>query len=160
MIRIIGLGSPYGDDRIGWNAVEAIRASGLLKRLPAGMAEACYCDRPGGGGLLALFEGAHTAILIDAMKSGAPLGTVRRLAASDLEPDSGLVSSHDLSVAETIAIGQALDLLPATLLLYGIEVEGTAPETEIHPDVNAALSTLLDVIALDICKEAYGNLKI
>lgn len=32
--RIIGVDSPFGDHRIGWDAVEALLADGLLERYP------------------------------------------------------------------------------------------------------------------------------
>ena len=74
-VRIIGIGSPFGDDRIGWDAIKALETSGILDRFPAGAVAARCCDRPGGG-LLMLFEGVELAIVIDAMKSGAALGAV------------------------------------------------------------------------------------
>lgn len=147
--RIIGIGSPFGDDRIGWDAIVALETSGILERFPAGAVAACCCDRPGGG-LLMLFDGVELAIVIDAMRSGAALGTVRKFSANELEPEQDFVSSHGVSVAETVALGRVLDLLPATLLLYGIEVQRAMPAAELHPRVRAAIPVLLRAIAMDL----------
>jgi hydrogenase maturation protease len=147
-VRIIGIGSPFGDDRVGWDAVEALAASGLLKRYPAGTVDACCCDRP--GSLLALLRDVDVAIVIDAMRCGVSVGTVRKLAAHELAPPGGVVSSHGISVAENIALGRALSLLPPTLLLYGIEALRAAPATEPDQEVRAAIPELLDAIALDL----------
>lgn len=35
-VCVIGIGSPFGDDRIGWAAIEALKASGILKQFPPG----------------------------------------------------------------------------------------------------------------------------
>jgi hydrogenase maturation protease len=154
-IRVIGIGSPHGDDRIGWDAVEALEASGILKRFPAGVVETCCCDRP--GGLLMLFEGVTAAIMIDAMQSGVEVGTVQKFAASELEPEQDFLSSHGISVAEIVGLGRALGVLPATLLLYGIEVHGAVPGAALHPRVRAALSILLRAITLDVQSAMSGK---
>jgi len=148
-VRIIGIGSPFGDDRIGWEMIEAIAASGILERFPPDFVSACCCARPGGG-LLSLFENVGTAIVIDAMMSGASAGTVRRLTQSELEQTRGLLSSHGISVAETVALGRILGLLPATLVFYGIEVQRPLPCATLHPESYAALPALLRNIALDL----------
>lgn len=152
-VRIIGIGSPCGDDRIGWDAIEALQASGLLGQYPAGTVEACCCDRP--GALLAWFQDVEAAILIDAMRSGAPPGTVQKLAVHALAPVQDPVSSHGISVAEQIALGRVLGLLPPTLLVYGIEAGQMAPGTQADGRLRARIPGLLDLIALGL-EQACG----
>ncbi|WP_020653149.1 hydrogenase maturation protease [Massilia niastensis] len=147
-IRLIGIGSPSGDDRIGWDVIEALVASGLLQRFPAGTVEACCCDRP--GALLALFREVELAVVIDAMQSGAPAGTVRRLGAEELAPGQGMVSCHGIGVAEQLALGRALGLLPPALLLYGIEAPHAAAAAEPAPEVRAAIPELLRLLVSDL----------
>lgn len=154
-VRIIGLGSWSGDDRIGWDAVEAIEASGVLQRFPRGNVEAVRCDRP--GGLLALAAGAPALILIDAMRSGAPAGTVRRLAAEELATEGAGMSSHGLGVGESIALARALDLLPPALLVYGIEAPSSAPATEPGEQVAAAIPDVLRFLSADLAALAHAD---
>lgn len=148
-VRVIGIGSPFGDDRIGWDAVEAMAADGLFARFPAGAVEACCCDSTCGR-LLALLSGIDAAILVDAMHSGAVPGALRRLDASRLVAQRGRVSSHGFGLANTLALGRALDLLPATVIVYGIEAQGSemgaAPDAKL-PD---AMPALLRNIASDL----------
>ena len=148
-VRLIGIGSPVGDDSIGWEAIRAIERSGMLERFPAGSVEACCCDRPGGG-LLSLFEGVTTAIVMDAMVSGAAAGTVRKLAFDELEQSDGLCSSHGFSVAETVALGQVLGQLPEHLIFYGIEAHSMQALSDPQPIVRAAMPALLRAIESEL----------
>ena len=69
MIRIIGIGSPFGDDACGLAA-----ARRLAEEPPAG-AEVVVADRPGAA-LIELLDGVDATILIDAVRSGSPPGTL------------------------------------------------------------------------------------
>lgn len=154
-VRIIGIGSWSGDDRIGWDAIEAIEASGVLRRFPPDSVDAVRCDRP--GGLLALAAGAPALILIDAMRSGASPGTVRRLAAEEVAMAQGGMSSHGLGVAEWLAVARALDLLPAAVLVYGIEAPSSAPATEPGERVSAAVPAVLRLLSADLAALAHAD---
>lgn len=147
-VRIIGIGSACGDDRIGWDAIAALEAGGLSGRYPAGSVEACRCERP--GELLALLRDVDAAILVDALQSGARPGAVRKLDPHALATAGGLVSSHGFSVAESIALGRVLAILPSILLVYGVEASQAAPGTAPDPAVRAAIPGLLDMIADDL----------
>lgn len=147
-VRIIGIGSWSGDDRIGWDAVEAIASSGLLRRFPGETVETCRCERP--GGLLALLRDLPAVILIDAMQSGAAAGTVRKLAVHELAPGLADLSSHGMGVAQCLALGQVLDLLPPVLLLYGVEAPLTAPGTAPGAALRGAMPGLLRRLDRDL----------
>ena len=136
MIRIIGIGSPLGEDAVG---LEAARQLALDP--PAGT-EVVAADRPGAG-LIDLFDGAEAVILIDAVCSGSPCGTVHDLDLRDLA-DAPLrpVSSHDLGVAEAVRLAAALGRLPARSRLLGIEVR---PDRSPDPSqVSTAVKAALD----------------
>jgi len=126
-IRIIGIGSPFGDDQLGWHIVDALERDSCL---PASWQSIYFikADRPGIN-LLELMRDGDTVIIVDAMKSGAPAGTVRRFAASEIEEMNAPVSSHGFGVAAVLAMARALDQLPERLFIYGIEADETySPE--------------------------------
>ena len=79
-------------------------------------------------------------ILVDAVDSGAPPGTVHRIDAAD--PGVGAVpshgSTHALGVAEAIALGRALGQLPARLTLFGIEGGRFNAGGNLSPEVELA----------------------
>ncbi|MEQ6342016.1 MAG: hydrogenase maturation protease [Gammaproteobacteria bacterium] len=151
-IRIIGIGSPFGDDRLGWEAAEAVRRSGLLGHFPQGLVSVQCCDRPASG-LLMLMEGASHVILIDAMRSGAVPGTVRRLQDEEIEMEAALLSSHGFGVAESLALGRTLGMLPARLVLYGVEVCNLDQCDTLAPETVGALPMLVERIKEELLPE-------
>jgi hydrogenase maturation protease len=151
-VLILGVGSPFGADRLGWLAVEA-----LTRQPPA--AEFSHLeirfeqsDRPGSR-LLALLGEADAAIIIDAMCAGLPAGSVRRFAAAELGADSGLMSSHGFGIAESLALGHALAgsgvlRLPPQLAVLGIEMaDAVDPEHTLDqwfPALHRQVAALLE----------------
>ena len=116
MIRIIGIGSPFGDDAAGLEAARQLAAD------PPPHAEVIAADRPGSA-LIDLFDGADAVILIDAARSGAPTGTIHDFDLHALPTDPlELISSHDLGVAEAVQLAGKLGRLPARGRVLGIEV--------------------------------------
>ncbi len=122
---MIGIGSPFGDDRIGWELIEYLAETGFTDQFPSGNITLEKADRPGGL-LISLIRDADLAILVDAMQSGRPAGTVCRFLPGDLLPESGLLSGHALGVADTLALGQALGELPRQVVIYGVEMDAAA----------------------------------
>ncbi|RMG31694.1 MAG: hydrogenase maturation protease [Gammaproteobacteria bacterium] len=122
-IRIIGLGSPFGADRIG---LLAARRLAREVRLPPGV-EVIERDRPGLR-LLEDFTGARAVLLLDALAGGIP-GRVREVERSALLARAAPLSSHALGVAEALALAEALGRLPEAVGLLGVET-GPAPGPE------------------------------
>lgn len=124
---VIGVGNPFRrDDGAGAAVVEAVAAGGV----PATVHVVALDGEP--TRLLDAWEGAELVVVIDAARSGAPPGTVTRLEIGDGEEPlapSGGASSHGAGVAEAVALGRALQRLPARLVVYGIEGAdfGTGP---------------------------------
>ncbi len=136
-VCILGIGSPFAGDDLGWLLAKALERAGLPRYFPAGMVHITLCDRPGSL-LLPAMRGACLAILLDAMRSGAPPGTLRRMDMLELDDSAGLLSSHGFGVAEALALGRALEELPPRVLIYGIE-SGQAPSPPPLSDLEALL---------------------
>ena len=116
MIRIIGIGSPFGDDAAG------LEVARMLAEAPPSNCEVIAADRPGAA-LVDLLEGANAAILIDAVRSGAPPGTIHEFAFDELDHcPARLVSSHDLGVAAAVQLAQKLGRAPSVGWVIGIEI--------------------------------------
>lgn len=116
-IRVIGVGSPSGDDQAGWYVVRALAHQPVPHTVTV-----IELDRPGAS-LLRYLEGMDAVVLIDALRAGFEPGSVLHLTRDDLLTESRVWSSHQLGVAETLALGEALDLLPPHLALIGIEAD-------------------------------------
>lgn len=120
MIRIIGIGSPFGDDAAG---LEAARS---LSQSPPPNCEIIAADRPGVS-LIEMINGADAAILIDAACSGATPGTLHEFGFDELDrcAAAGLVSSHDLGVANAVELARRLGRAPARGIILAIEITPT-----------------------------------
>lgn len=144
--RILGVGSPFGDDRLGWIAVDLIRDSAWYRSRAAGSLSAQAFDRPGPA-LLAAMDGAAHAVLIDAMQSGAAPGTVRKVELDRLEISADrFASGHSLGLADTLILGKALGLLPPRITLMTVERGCEQSQDGLTAAVHAALLPLLKCV--------------
>ncbi|QDQ39203.1 hydrogenase maturation protease [Legionella geestiana] len=121
-LRVLGIGSPFGDDRLGWEVIKGLQQCAPLQALTDDKLQLQCCDRPGMR-LLELMRNAQSVILIDAVKSGARPGTLHALQMSDLAGLNAPFSSHASGVADALKMGEVLKLLPPELLIYGIAIE-------------------------------------
>ncbi len=148
-VRIIGVGSPIGNDQAGWQAIDALQTLGLATSYPAGYVTLEKLDRPGAS-LLQHMRGADLVIIIDALINADKPDQVMALRPSEIIRQTGILSGHGLGVAEVIALGDALGDLPSRLLLLGITVEQRdnlpSNQCEIKPEI-------LTVLQRHICQE-------
>ncbi|WP_127477970.1 hydrogenase maturation protease [Sulfurivermis fontis] len=142
-ILILGVGSPFGADRLGWQAVAALERQSLSAQFPRLDIKFEQTDRPGSR-LLTLLGQADAAIIIDAMHSGLPAGSVRRFSLDELNAGSGLVSTHGFGVVDALALGRALGGLPGKIVVIGIEM-GDSESAE--GALAALLERVLDELA-------------
>jgi hydrogenase maturation protease len=143
---ILGIGSPSGDDQVGWMVVDAL----LAREVKAGGEIVIdKLDRPGAT-LLTLIEQADWAILIDAMQGNGQPGTIRRFDRQDWAAYRGGLSSHGFGVLDALMLGGELGSLPPRLDLYGIEIGEAASGEESGADVRAAARLLADRIAAEL----------
>jgi hydrogenase maturation protease len=135
--RVICFGNAWhGDDGFGHHVFR--RLEGRVPAVDAGTA-----------GLNALphFEGCTKAVIVDAVRTGARVGTVHRLVPSDLEPPGGELSLHELGVASLLAALRE----PPEIVLIGVEVGELSTFTDrLSPPLQAALPTAVDLV-LDEC---------
>ena len=121
-VRILCIGSPHGPDNLGF-----LVAHTLIGHFNHDHVEVLALDRPGPR-LIEHMRGAHTVILVDAVKSGATPGTLHQLEGHALD---GLVahhtSSHGFGLAETLALAEKMGELPPRLKFVGLEVHDKTP---------------------------------
>lgn len=145
-ICIIGLGSPHGDDQIGWELVRLLEGEETVHESLRLLACATV-----GWELLEFWKDAELAIIVDAVRSAAMPGTLQRL---ELHPRSDLsvldtvqtLTSHGLDLPELIELAEALDSLPRRLVLIGVEIAACAPFEPLSAQVRAALPNLAHAV--------------
>ncbi len=116
-VVVVGIGNAFrSDDAVGLRV-----AAGLLGRLPQGV-EVVACEGEPTR-LLEVWEGADAVVVVDAIRSGADTGAVRRidLVSDELPDELFRGSTHHFSLADTVRLARALGRLPRVAVLYGIE---------------------------------------
>jgi hydrogenase maturation protease len=137
---IIGVGNrwrsddgvgPWAADRLAERGLEAVEESGE------------------GARLIALFEAHEDVVVIDAMRSGAATGTLRRFETATEPLPAGCFhySSHQFALAEAVETARALGRLPRRLIVFGIEGGAWGYGNALSAPVRAAASALVEVIA-------------
>lgn len=145
-VLVIGVGNPYrGDDGVG-PAVARAAADLALESV------AVLEHRGEGAGLMEMWAGMDTVILVDAVSSGGAPGTVHRLDARATPIPVGLFhhSSHAFGVAEAVELARAVGRLPPRLFVYGVVGERFASGNGLTGAVEAAVSGVVDCIVRDV----------
>ncbi|MEM9659990.1 MAG: hydrogenase maturation protease [Planctomycetota bacterium] len=111
---LVGLGSPHGDDQIGWSLVKALQF-----HREAGVA-AVMISQP--SELLDHLHGCEALVVVDACSSGHSPGTIERLE----WPDERIAccdahSTHGFSIAAALSVADRLQRLPRRVVLYVVE---------------------------------------
>lgn len=139
-IVLIGVGSPFNDDTLGWQLLDALQQE--LATLPGYEWVFEKADRPGPV-LLERMKGYKRAVLLDALDAGLSPGTIQVLRKEELAQIQRPASSHAIGVAEVLALGERLQMLPSELYLLGIQM-GTALSEQV---VQAAVAKLEEILA-------------
>jgi hydrogenase maturation protease len=150
-ILILGLGnSIMSDDGLGLRALER-----LLERysLPAEV-EARE------GGTLGLhlapyLAGVRDLLLIDAIYTAAPPGTLMRCEGAELTATLGHnLSLHQAGLSELLAVGSTLGPMPERIVLWGVVAATIRPGLELTPVVAASLEPLIEQVVAEL--RAWG----
>lgn len=144
---VIGVGNDFrGDDGVGR----------VLARRLAALDQPNAEVRESSGESLSLMElwaGAEKVILIDAIRSGAAPGTVRRFdAGSQPLPAEFLqqCSTHALSLPEAVELSRSLGRLPPEVILFGIEGLSFEHGNRLTPTVARAADEAFSLISEEL----------
>jgi hydrogenase maturation protease len=139
-VVLAGIGSPYRrDDAVGQLVVERVAS------LDIGVADIGPISEP--LDLLGLWDGADLAVIVDAVRSGRPPGTVTHL---ELEPadraatpgeaaEEQVASTHGIGLAGVVRLAQAVGNAPRRVVLVGIEGQDFGQGIGLSPAVAEAL---------------------
>jgi hydrogenase maturation protease len=142
-IRIIGAGSPFGQDELGLQVIDALEAAQFLSHFPPSLISLHRSDRPGAA-LLDLFAGATSVILIDAVFVPDNDRTfVRWLDTRELLHEPARFSSHNFGISEALQLGRILGELPAHLRILGIAMTEQRYQRDIGSDLYKEITTRL-----------------
>ena len=132
---VVGVGSPdRGDDAAGLEVASLVAARGL-----PGVRVLTHEDPTD---LVHAWAGAGLAVVIDAVVSGQPPGTV--VVTEDVGrtgiPSDLRAGTHAFGVGEAVALSAALGRLPGRVVLVGIEAGSFAHGAALTPAVSLSLA--------------------
>lgn len=142
---VLGLGNPIlTDDSVGLRVAEELR-----KMLPPQPGLVVDEDYWGGLRLMERLAGFDRAIIIDAIQTGAPPGTIHCLRPDEL-PTRRSASAHDVNLPTALAFGRQMGVpLPPDdqILLVAIEAEDVLTfGEECTPRVAAAIPQAVEIV--------------
>jgi hydrogenase maturation protease len=152
-LTVIGLGNAWrGDDAAGLALARRLRG-----RLPAGVEVLEHEGEP--LGLVEGWSGVPAAIVLDAVSSGAPPGTIHRLDARRERLPAELFrgSTHAFGLAEAIELARVLERLPERLLVYGVEAASFAAGSGLSPEVERAVGELVEELVAELSALPAGE---
>jgi hydrogenase maturation protease len=144
---VIGLGSPdRGDDAVGGVVARAVSAR---------LAGVEVVDHEDPTALLDLWVGHSPVVVVDAVVSGAPAGTLHGLETGSAgEPVSTRAwahgsrgGTHAIGLAEVVELARALGRLPGRLVVVGVEVERLDHGAPLSSAVAAAVPAAAERVA-------------
>ena len=124
MTLVIGIGNPDRcDDAAGVVAVRHVSRGRVVECVDCSL-------------LIDMWEDEEDVVVVDAMRSKSPIGTVRCFdATTEAMSTTAFPSTHAFGLAETIELARALDRLPHRLTVYGIEAGSMELGVPMSPEV-------------------------
>jgi hydrogenase maturation protease len=132
------------DDGAGVLVAQRLREVGVPAEIQSG----------GAFELIAGWDNKEHLILIDAVRTGAPAGTIHVWEGSPPQlPHATHFSSHGFGLAEAFRLGQILNCLPERITVFGIEGDQFGMGEQVSPDVLTATERLAQQIAREFASD-------
>lgn len=145
-VTVVGIGNEYrGDDAAGLLVLRQLKGN-----VQAG---ARTVELTGDQSyLLELMRSTDAMIIVDAVQSSAPAGTIFRVdAGRDAIPKQFLTfSTHSIDSAGAIEMARALGTLPDEIFVYGIVGKEFSYAERITPEVEEAIEVIQERIIQDL----------
>ncbi|MGZ4335370.1 MAG: hydrogenase maturation protease [Gaiellaceae bacterium] len=138
---VVGVGNAFrGDDAVGLEVVRRLEGVHVVE---------CEGEPVS---LIDAWHGFDRVVLVDAMQSGAPPGTVRRIAVDEepLPPELSRPSTHLLGVADAVELARVLGRLPGEVVVYAIEGDRFDAGGDLTPVVAAAAELVAAQIQAEV----------
>ena len=103
--------------------------------------------------LLETWRDAELAVIVDAVVSGGVAGSIQRIDGMRGFPSTWRsASTHLVGLAEAINLGDAVDVLPGAMVIYGIEIDRVEPGVDLSPEIDRAVDEVTASI-LALCED-------
>jgi hydrogenase maturation protease len=142
-VAIVGVGNLLlSDEGVGIHAARALREISISPRVKV------FELGTRGLEILEAIEGFKKAIIIDAVKSGASPGSIRRWQLGEvLDPSvPQMISLHEIDLLKTLRIGKATAKLPDEVIIIGVEPKTLSPGLDLSPELKAKLQEIVELV--------------
>ncbi len=146
-IVVLGVGNIImGDEGVGVRCIERIDAAGML---PAGVVTI-----DGGTStneLLGELEGLDLLVIVDAVATGAPSGTLVRLEGDRIPSAfSNKLSPHQHGINDLLATLTFMGRAPARVVLHGVTPHRIELGLELSPEIEAMVPALIANVVAEV----------
>lgn len=145
-ITVVGIGNHFrGDDAVGMLTIK-----NLTKKVPSNVkAVELVGDQ---SYLLELMQSSDVMIVVDAVHSSAPAGTIFRIDASEesIPRDFFTFSTHGIDSMHAIELARSMKLLPKQVIIYGIVGKDFSYSPKLSPQIQESLEIVQNKILNDI----------
>jgi hydrogenase maturation protease len=144
---ILGLGNALrGDDGIGPAVIEWLDRQGLppgIETIDGGTS---------GLDIVSILLGRERAIIVDAANVGLAAGRWVRFTPEEaqLQDNATTLSLHSAGLAEALALGAALNVLPPTIIIYGVQPQNLDWSSQLSTEVQAAVTEVGQAILREL----------
>jgi hydrogenase maturation protease len=144
---ILGLGNSLrGDDGVGSAVIEWLEQQGLpggVEAIDGGTA---------GLDIVSALMGHERAIIVDAANIGRAPGEWLRFTpdVARLNDNGATLSLHSAGLSEALALGAALNVLPPTIIIYGVQPQNLDWSPQLSDEVQAAVTEVGQAILREI----------
>lgn len=147
-VRVVGIGNPWAaDDGVGAAVIDLLRRRlSLETEATRSQLELLTLTQPGLE-LLDAMDGCEQLIVVDAVATGAPPGTLHCIEwRPGVITERGVerASSHGLGLREMLDLAAVLGKLPRWVMVWGVEMASDAAGQGLSPEVAAALPGIVE----------------
>ena len=145
---VIGIGNPYmRDDAVG------IRVVDELRKMDLGQDVFLYEYHAMDLSLLSFFQKASRVIIVDALKSGRPPGTVSKYSVNTREsPLLKLPNLHEFQLFDIMDLASQTGILPLPFALIGVEPADITAGEGMSQQVISAIPIAVSIILQELQK--------
>jgi hydrogenase maturation protease len=139
---VLGLGNlVHADDGLGVHTIARLQKD---PRVPPGVV--LLDGGTHGLGLLPYISEFRRLIVVDAVNVGEPPGTVIRMEGDALRGMPGKPTAHQLGFSDMLVAMKLLGDAPDDVVLLGVQLASTEWSAQLSPQVEAALTPLIESI--------------
>jgi hydrogenase maturation protease len=144
---VLGLGNALrGDDGVGPVVIEWLDRQAL----PPGVET--IAGGTSGLDIVSILMGRERAIIVDAANVGQAPGRWVRFTpdVAQLKSSDVTLSLHSAGFAEALALGAALNVLPPTIIIYGVQPQNLDWSSQLSVEVQAAVAEVGQAILREL----------